>query len=526
MKEEVPNGSHAPLFKHVSDIVGDEHLETSEAGLSVFATDLFFRKSLPLAAVSPGSVEELARVTTLVTESDLAVVPRGGGLSYSAGYLADRGDSVLIDTRRLNKIIEINSTDMYVHVEAGVTWYQLNQALEEKQLRTLFWGTGSGLYATIGGTLSQNAVRMGSGRFGTAAENVLCLAVVLANGSILRTGSWGAKENPTPFSRYYGPDLTGLFLGDTGGLGIKAEIVLPLTLRPSVEKFLAYEFPDLETFAAGISAVGRRSVASESSGMDPFFLSERVGSTGFADDVEKLVNVAKAQGVKAAFQVAIAGRRFIEGLGYTLHMSIDGRDEADAESSLRVLREACEDAGGTEIEASIPRVARAEPFPPPYMIFGPKGERWIPLHGIVPHSRLVDTLKAVEQYMDSQSQLVRRHGVEWGLVCSPIGRTGALIEPSFYWRDDRTPMIEKYLDDAHLAGLPTYCADDDARAAVGKFREDLAQVFKSFGSIHLQIGRMYPYLQSRTPEVQSLLKALKKHVDPQGLMNPGVLGLE
>ena len=68
----------------------------------------------------------------------------------------------MIDMQELNKIIEINQQDMYVIVEAGVTWKKLNDALSPLGLQTPFWGTGSGLFATVGGSLSQNAINYGS----------------------------------------------------------------------------------------------------------------------------------------------------------------------------------------------------------------------------------------------------------------------------------------------------------------------------------------------------------------------------
>ena len=144
--------------------------------------------------------------------------------------------------RYCNKIIEINQEDMYVNVEAGVTWKQLNETLEPLGLRTPFWGTGSGLFATVGGGLSQNAINYGSGRYGTVAESVISLKVILANGSELRTGSWGTDDNPSPFNRYYGPDLTGLFLADSGALAVKAEASLQLIPRPKETRFLAFSF--------------------------------------------------------------------------------------------------------------------------------------------------------------------------------------------------------------------------------------------------------------------------------------------
>ena len=75
-----------------------------------------------MLVVSPNSIEQLHQVIDLVRNLDLKISIRGGGLSYSAGYLSDNSRTVMIDMQELNKIIEINQQDMYVIVEAGVTW--------------------------------------------------------------------------------------------------------------------------------------------------------------------------------------------------------------------------------------------------------------------------------------------------------------------------------------------------------------------------------------------------------------------
>jgi len=109
---------------------------------------------------------------------------------------------------------------VYVTCEAGVTWKQLYEALSETGLRTPFWGTLSGIHATVGGGASQNCAFWGSGRYGAGADSIVGLEVVLADGTVLNTGA-AAQTNSDPFFRHYGPDLTGLFCGDTGAFGFK-----------------------------------------------------------------------------------------------------------------------------------------------------------------------------------------------------------------------------------------------------------------------------------------------------------------
>ena len=529
MNVKKPIQGYQAVFATLARHVGPDNVITDKASLSPYGKDIFYESKPPIAVVRPGTIEEVSATVQTVTMAGLCLSARGGGLSYSAGYLTDREDSVTLDMRRLSEIVEINQDDMYVRVQAGVTWNQLNDALEPLGLRTPFWGTGSGLFATVGGGVSQNAINYGSGRFGTLAESVIGLRLVMANGKELRTGSWSAEVEPVPFNRYYGPDLTGLFIGDSGALGVKTEIALQLIPRPQEVRYAAFSFADRNDFAAATGSVGRLGLVSECFGLDPFFLSERIASTGFANDIDKLLGIAKGQnsilrGMREAFKVAAAGRRYLKDVGYTLHMSVDGRNDNDADTALGSVKAACTAHRGREIEASIPKVMRGTPFPPPVMMLGPNGDRWVPMHGILPHSLHATLLDDIDAYMDAKRDVIERHGLVWGQVSNLIGQSRVLIEVNLYWKDRRTDMIESYLDDNFLKTREVHNSDPTAHAAVGELRTGLANLFRQRGCTHMQIGRSYPFLESRMDGAAELLKSLKETVDPYNLINPGALG--
>ncbi|MCL4721125.1 MAG: FAD-binding oxidoreductase, partial [Gammaproteobacteria bacterium] len=128
------------LSGDLAAIVGQPHVLTGDADRSFYAMDVYNQRELPLAVVQPGTLEELQRVVRTATEQGVAIVPRGGGASYTDGYLPAVSNSILLDTGRMNRILEINETDMYVTVEPGVTWAELWQALKARGLRTTFWG--------------------------------------------------------------------------------------------------------------------------------------------------------------------------------------------------------------------------------------------------------------------------------------------------------------------------------------------------------------------------------------------------
>ena len=113
---------------------------TDPAELAYFGTDVYSAGQPLLAVLRPDSTEQLATAVAELTAAGVAVVPRGGGMSYTGGYIAAQTPTVLVDTGGLDRIIEINVEDAYVVVEAGVTWRALKEALDPRGVRTPYFG--------------------------------------------------------------------------------------------------------------------------------------------------------------------------------------------------------------------------------------------------------------------------------------------------------------------------------------------------------------------------------------------------
>ncbi len=525
------NDNASALEGRLRQILGNDHVLTEAADRQFFSSDVF-READPVPfVIQPGSPEDLSEAAKAATEAGYAVIPRGGGLSYTDGYLPTKSDSVLVDLQRLNCILEINAEDMYVVVESACTWQALYDALKEKGLRTPYFGALSGMYSTVGGAMSQNSIFFGSGLHGTAADSCLGLEVVLADGRIIKTGSWATPFNPTPFFRTYGPDLTGLFLGDTGALGMKTKVVLRLIPYPKVTKYLSFAFDDYEDVAKAMSEVSRRGLAAECFGFDPYLQGQRLKREGLLTDVKRLASVARSgknllSGVKEAAKVAAGGRRMFEGVEYSVHLVLDGNDERVVDGLVAEAREVCTGASGREIQPSLPQIMRSTPFVPPNSMLGPEGQRWVPIHALVPHSRAPKLMKAVHDFFEQHNDLVEKHGIEWGYLLCTVAQQTFLMEPVFFWEDARHLYHERYLEDDYVAKLKVFPKDEAARAAVTELRKGLAALFKDMGAAHFQIGKSYLYKQGRNPDTYALLEAIKDFVDPQRLMNPGSLGLD
>lgn len=495
---------------------------TDEQSLDFYAHDVFERGATPVVVIRPNDKQELARAVAATTEAGLVAIPRGGGMSYTGGITSAHRNAVLFDLAKMNRVCVINEIDMTVTVEAGCTWSKLYEALKPKGLRTPMWGTLSGLYASVGGGMSQNCIFWGSTRHGMGVNSCVAMEVVLADGSILKTGK--------DFARAYGPDLTGLFCGDTGALGIKAEVTLRLVPEAKAHGYASFLFDSHADVLRAMAAIERAGIASECFGFDPKLNAIRMKRDSLANDAKQLVGMMKAQGsvlkaLKEGAKVVAAGRNFLDEARFSLHILTEGRNQASADADLTEAVAIARAHGGSETDNTIPKIIRANPFVAPNSILGPNGERWAPIHGLLPHSRAVTCYDAIEALFDENRTEMDALGVSTGTLFSAVGGAGAIIEPCIYWPDSRNPWIEHLVEDAHLSKLPACQANAAAHALMRKLKKALVDLFYEHGAAHFQIARTYRYLDSLDPAARRLLEEIKAHLDPDSQMNPGVLGI-
>ncbi len=491
-----------------------------------YAEDTYRSLETPLAAVAPGTVDELSRIAAVCGRAGIALVPRGGGMSYTDGYLHTRSASITVDMRRLNKIVEINETDMYVTVECGCTWAELNAALKAKNLRTPYWGPLSGLRAVVGGALSQNSVFFGSGLYGSAVEQCIGLTVVLADGTVQPLGAH-AIQNGKPFMKHYGPDMMGLFLADAGAMGMKALATLRLMRRPEHRKHVAFGFSTASAMAEALSAFSREGIAAEAMGFDAGQQSARAveAKRSFKEDLSTLFKVIETGGILDGIKVAVAGRGYLKDVPYGMHVAIEDKTAEGVAALFKKARKLAKASGGKAMPASITRIVHADPFVPPDSILGPKGERWVPVHCIVPHSQAADMIAKVQALYARYDEAKAKHQVRTGFLLVTVGNYGFLIEPVFFWPDARLAMYDKIMRPEHLARLPVLAADEGARATVLQMREELAALFVQEGAVSMQLGKFYHYDKALKPEAWALLQKMKSVVDPAHIVNPGALKL-
>jgi glycolate oxidase len=517
------------IIEELRSTVGADHVLADDADREFFAMDVYNFRELPLAVVQPGSVEELQAVARIASAAGLALVPRGGGASYTDGFLPTTPESLLIDTERMNQVIEINEEDMFITVGPGITWADMTAALAERSLRTAFWGPFSGLKATVGGSMSQNSVSLGSGNYGCSADTALSFDIVLVNGEILSTGS-NAMKHASPFFRHYGPDLTGIFTGDAGAFGIKARITLRLIPAPKYSATASFGFKNFDGMGAGMAAAARTGIVADNFGLDPKLQQGQLGSTSTTDAINAVWAVLKTSrnpidGLVRVLKMAMAGKRFLSGFDYSAHYVVEGGSNAEVRAKIAEVRKAMS-GHGTEIANTIPTVLRAMPFIPLYPILGPRGQRWVPMHGILPFSRVGEFHRRITQLHVDYADRMEALKVEHAAMFTSISTNGFLYEPVFYWEDDRTAYHKRYLPQEYLDVLPEYEANPEGRALVSELRGKIQDIFVDLGAVHMQVGKSYPYLRGRQEQATRILEDVKKSLDPDGLMNPGALGLK
>jgi len=233
--------------------LGAGRVDTAERTLRRYAVDqapiLDFH--LPVAVVFPESVPDVQAVVRACAAANVALVPRGAGTGVSGGAHATRG-CVVLSLERLDRILDLNPDDETATVEPGVVNAVLNEAAAA---HGLMYAPDPASYrsSTIGGNVATNAGGLRCAKYGVTRDSVLALDVVLADGTLVHTGH-------QTFKGVAGYDLTGLFVGSEGTLGIVVGITVRLKYLPEEIHTVAAFYPDFKRAAAGVLAVGRARV--------------------------------------------------------------------------------------------------------------------------------------------------------------------------------------------------------------------------------------------------------------------------
>jgi len=225
----------AAAIKEIKAFLGDR-LNTSQAMRDLHGqNETYFAPTPPDAVAFARNTQEVSDIVKACAKHNCPVIPWGVGTSLEGHALPIRG-GITIDLSEMNQVLEILDEDLLAVVQPGVTREELNQEL---RATGLFFPVDPGANATLGGMTATRASGTPAVRYGTMRENVLAMEVVLADGRIIRTGTRASKSSA-------GYDLTKLFVGSEGTLGIITELTMKLQGQPECTAAAVCDFPSIQ----------------------------------------------------------------------------------------------------------------------------------------------------------------------------------------------------------------------------------------------------------------------------------------
>jgi FAD/FMN-containing dehydrogenase len=233
------------FFDRLSQIVGPENVTTSHIDCLAYSRDMSIHAGVPQAIVFVTNTEQVSEIVKQANQEKIPVVARGTGSSVTGAVLPIKG-GVVLDFTRMNSVLEINKADGYAIIQPGV----ICNALNAKLAPTHFFppDPGSAAIATIGGMIATNASGVRAAKYGTTKHYVKCLKVVLADGTVIKTGDLAPKTTA-------GYDLTHLFASSEGTLGIITEATMKILPMPEYEAFAKASFPSVEAAGQAVEKI-------------------------------------------------------------------------------------------------------------------------------------------------------------------------------------------------------------------------------------------------------------------------------
>ena len=422
--------------------------------------------------VHPGSAEEVAKIMKIANQYRIPVTPWGGGSGSQGGALPVY-EGIILDTKRMNKLIKIDKDSLTVTCQTGIIARHLEWQCNKAGVSTMHL-PASIACATIGGFLAHRGTGVLSTKYGKIEDMVMSLEVVTPTGEIIRT---------LPVPRHAsGPDLTMLFLGSEGTLGVITEVTLKVHPMPEAREFRAYVFKDFHTaMSAGAELMRSR--------LQPCAMR-------LYDETETLTHVSK-----------VFGKQLDKGA--YLVFGFDGPKEI-VELQMKYAREIMEKKYNGEDYGS---QGGMDWWKNKYKFFYPGFMFHIPqafgtLDTVATFSNIENVywaMKNVVQENFPQARFIGHfsHWYEWG----------CMLYARFIFEGKDVPA-----DPGEAAALYNRVWDMAIRAAIAN-----GGVINEHHGVGLKLGR---YVKDLYGSAMPVLEGIKKQLDPNNIMNPGKLGFK
>ncbi|OWB69634.1 hypothetical protein B5S30_g5056 [[Candida] boidinii] len=241
-------------INEIESVIGLENIKDSSSELLIHSDNSSnFHKpnenERPYIVALPSTIEQVSEIAKICHRYRIPMIPYSGGTSIEGHFIPTRR-GICIDVSKMDKILAVHEDDLDVVVQPGIGWMELNEELDQYGL---MFGCDPGPGAEIGGMVATSCSGTNASRYGTMKENVISLKVVLADGTIIKT-----KNRPRKSSNGY--NLTGLFVGSEGTLGIIVEATLKLHVKPENEIVAIMNFNHIQEAAKTVTDIFKKGI--------------------------------------------------------------------------------------------------------------------------------------------------------------------------------------------------------------------------------------------------------------------------
>jgi D-lactate dehydrogenase (cytochrome) len=448
----------------LSALVDSARFSTGQSNRELHLHDISaHRGTLPAGIIWPLTSEEVSRILTWTYQQDVPVTPWGAGTSTEGNPVPTRGGLVM-DMTRMDKILEIRPQDLQADVQPGVLRKELNRQAGKQGL---FFPVDPGADASIGGMIANNASGVQTIKYGATKDYVMKLTVVLPQGNIIHTGCKAHKSSS-------GYDLSRLFVGSEGTLGVVTEATLRLTGIPSHHLAVTITFNQLAEASRAVAVM-------IGSGLEPAALEL------LTPELINLMNREKDLGLPEK---------------PSLFCEFQGISKATLQETADLAKELCEDCGATHVRFGMEASQRAE-------LWRARHEAWETIHRRHPgkETLIVDAAVPISRYpeMIIFSQKVVDENNATGYV---FGHAG----------DGNLHVV--------LVGDPN---DDQQWSALEQINTQIVTQAVELGGTctgehGIGIGKR-KFMELEHGQSYQLMRQIKDLIDPKGLMNPGKIFL-
>ncbi|MGD2177003.1 MAG: FAD-linked oxidase C-terminal domain-containing protein [Anaerolineae bacterium] len=450
------------IIPKLQEAIGPQKVLTSLEDRIAYSYDGTFEQNLPDLAVLPESTEDVVAIVKTAAQHGVPLVPRGMASGLAAASVPC-GGGIALSLTRMNRILEIDEENYAARVEAGVITADLEEAVGELGL---FYppDPSSNEQSTIGGNIACNAGGPRCLKYGVTGDYVMGLTVVMPDGQVLETGGKAIKN-------VVGYDLTSLFVGSEGTLGVITEALLRLTARPQYVRTARAEFPALEDASRTVNAILHTGV---------------VPATLELMDETAITCIEEAMGLGLPLDVEAM-----------LIIETDGSDEEAVLREIETVARVCRENGAREVI-----IAQTEEE---------RDQLWRARRSVSPSlarrapNKLGEDITVPRSAIPEAVQRIKAIGLDYGLPIVIFGHAGdGNLHPNILFdRRDETQWekVEQMVGEIFQVAL-----DLDGTLSgehgVGTLKRPYME--RALGSLSLDLQRR-----------------IREALDPRGIMNPG-----